>query len=244
MPRRHRAWLLLVALAPFLAGAAAAPPARSEAPSTPAGAGRKVRLFNIPALPLHQALEQFSVVTGSAVMYNSHLADNRRSNPVIGLFTTEVALRMLLEGSDLTIRYTSPTDFMLVNAAQAKAEEQAKGVAGTGEAAGASLVLGTLYVDVPPGTGQRPDFSLYGQAMRSELKRSLARSPDTANRIYQVQLDVWVNHLGRLRYPRMVKSTGRPELDESIRRVVEATTVKDPPPKGLPQPVRITIIAL
>ncbi len=243
MRHRARPWLFLLALAPLLLGVAA-PAAQSQDAAVAPGSARKVRLFNIPALPLHQALEQFSVVTGSAVMYNSHLADDRQSNPVIGLFTTEVALRMLLEGSDLTIRYTSPTDFMLVSAAQIKAEQQAEGAAADQQAPGAALVLGTLYVDVPPGAEQRPDFSRYGQAVRAELKRSLAQSPDTVNRIYQVQLDIWINHLGHLRHPRVVKSTGRADLDDAIRRVVEATTIKDPPPKGLPQPVRITIIAL
>jgi len=211
-----------------------------RAPSADARRG-KLLLFNIPAMPLHQALERFSAVTGSAVMYNSHLAESRQSSPVIGLFTPEVALRMLLESTDLTIRYTSSTDFMLISLAEVRAEQERDAANGGG--AQGTLALDTLYVDVPPGSEKRPDFAFYGQAVRAELKRALARDPDTANRIYQVQVDIWISHTGQLRFPRLVKSTGRPHLDDTIRHVIETTTLQELPPTGMPQPLRLTIIA-
>ncbi len=205
-------------------------------------AGQRTRLFNIPAKPLHQALEAFSAVTGMALIYDSALARKRWSKPVIGLFAPEVALRMMLEGTDLTIRYNSPTDIMLVSMGEAKAPA-AVGL-DPGGAAAATLVLDTLYVDVAPGSRQRPDFTGYSRVVVSELKRALRQNPETADRIYQVQLDIWINDRGQLRHPRLVKSTGRRQLDQAINRVVESTTLKNLPPKDMPQPVRFTIIAL
>jgi len=199
-------------------------------------------LFNIPAKPLHQALESFGAVTGMALIYDSALARQRRSKPVIGIFTPEVALRMMLEGTDLTIRYNSPTDIMLISAAEEKTEVERQAKLGRSDVDG--LVLDTLYVDVAPGSQERPDFTGYSHVVMSELKRALHRDPEIANRVYQVQLDIWINDRGQLRHPRLVKSTGMNQLDQAIRRVVEGTTLKSLPPKGMPQPVRFTIIAL
>jgi hypothetical protein len=203
-------------------------------------------LFNIPAQSVHGALEQFSAVTGSAVMYDSRLAANVRTNAVVGLYTPEVALRLILDGTDLAIRYTSPRDFMLVSAVQARAEEAADRAALVtgGQSDSTTLVLDTLYVDVIPGSENRPDFTAYSRAVRSELKRTLTRDPNTTNRIYEVQLDIWVDHRGQLRHPRVVRSKASSGVVDSICRVVAATVLKNAPPKGMPQPVRVTIIAI
>lgn len=245
MPSLVRALLMVLGLSSAALGAIVPRAAHGQA-AQPAPPPRKVWLFDIPALPLHQALERFSAVTGGAVMYNSHLADSRRSSPVVGIFPSEVALRMLLGNADLVIRYTSPTDVMLVSAAEAKAEaEEAAAIAVPGgPTGGASLALGTLYIETPPGDPARLDFSAYGQAVQAELKRALAKQPAMLNRTYQVQIDIWVNHLGALKHPRLVKSSGRADVDEVIRRTIEGITLKNPPPKGLPQPVRITIISI
>jgi hypothetical protein len=147
----------------------------------------------------------------------------------------------MLEGTDLTIRYNSPTDIMLVSAAEEKAEMVRE--AALGGANGSTLVLDTLYVEVAPGGGQRTDFTGYSHVVMSELKRALHQDPQVANRVYRVQLDIWINDRGQLRHPRFVQSTGIGGLDQAIRRVIEETTLKTLPPKDMPQPVRFTIIA-
>jgi hypothetical protein len=221
-------------------GALAALPATALGQVAP---GRKVLLFNIQAAPLPLALQAYSAVTDNEVICDSRLAAGRRSSPVVGLFTAETALRILLDGTELTIRYTGPQDITLMAAS-------ASAVLGDGDAADLGggrigvMVLDTLHVDVPVGAERRPDFSDYGRAVRLEVKRSLAQDPETANRIFDLQIDIWINHEGRLRQPRLLQSTGRPRLDAAIRRVLEATVIKQPPPMDLPQPIRIAVVAI
>lgn len=214
-----------------------------QADASAAGPGaRKVQLFNIPAQPLSPALQAYSGVTGNQVICDSRLAANRRSSPVVGLFTAETALRMLLDGTELTIRYTGPQDITLM----ALSGPGASGVADPADLdAGAGvMVLDTLHVDVPAGSEKRPDYADYGRTVRLEIKRSLAQDTETTNRIFDVMIDLWVDREGRIRQPHLLQSTGRPRLDAAIRRVLEATTVKQVPPIGLPQPIRIAVVAI
>lgn len=236
----HRRLLVLLGVLSGLLGlvpAQAGPRAqtRSTAPS------RHVRLFNIPAQPLRPALEAFSAVTGHQVIYDSRLAARSRSSPVVGLFTPETALRMLLEGADLTIRYTGPADVTLVAASFGRGD---RGEGGDLATSSGDLTLDTLYVDVAPGTAERTDFSDYGRTVRQEIKRALGRNTDTADRIYQVQFDLWVDPQGRARRPRLLRSSGRTQLDDAICHVIETMALKAPPPPGMPQPIRVTIIAI
>jgi TonB family protein len=204
---------------------------------------RKVQLFNIPAQPLASALQAYSAVTGDEVILDGRLAASKRSSAVVGLFTSETALRMLLDGTDLTIRHTGPQDVTLV-AADAIGSGADPRVADSGGDRVGVMVLDTLYVDLPPGAERRPDFSEYGRMVRLDVKRALARDAETSNRVFDLQIDIWIDREGRVERPRLLASTGRPRLDAAIRRVLASTTLEKPPPPDLPQPVRIAVVAI
>jgi hypothetical protein len=188
-------------------------------------------------------LEAYSVVTGAQLIYYSRLAEGRRSQRVVGVFKPETALRMLLEGSDLTVRYTGPLDITLVpiernaDAPEASAERPSSGRAGV-------LALDTLYVDVAPGSEDRPDFSRYGHAVRQALKQALARNSATSDRIYQVQFDLWIDGQGRIVKCLQRRSSGRVDLDQAIGKVIDGLVLKEAPPAGMPLPVHVTIVAI
>lgn len=203
---------------------------------------RKVRLFNIPAQPLSAALEAYGVVTGNQLIYDSRLIQRRRSNPVIGLFSPETALRMLLDGTDLTIRYTGPRDITLVSIERIRIGDRQSAAEVTGAAG--ELTLDTLYVDVAPGVADRPDFTAYGRAVRLEVKRALANTPNTANRIYHIQFDVEVDRQGRIERANLLRSSGSGDVDRLVRHVIEDVRLNQPPPSDMPQPIRITVVAI
>ncbi len=218
-------------------------PARAAAVEKPSGSNA-VRLFNIPAQPLRPALEAYSVVTGAQLIYNSRLAEGRRSQRVVGVFKPETALRMLLEGAELTVRYTGPLDITLVPIERAgEAAAAGEGVSPDGEEPNA-LALDTLYVDVAPGSEDRPDFTAYGRAVRQALKQALARNSAAADRIYQVQFELWIDEHGRITQNRQRQSSGRADLDQAIGKVIEGLTLKEAPPAGMALPVRVTIVAI
>lgn len=211
-----------------------------------AGPARRenVQLFNIPAQSLKSALEAYGLVTGSQLVYDGRLAEGLRSRPVVGLFSPETALRMLLEGTDLTIRYTGPREVALVSMMRSR------GVAGSSdavpEAGGPTLTLqlDTLHVDVAAGAEDHPDYGVYARTVRSQIKRALARDPATADRIYHIRLEIWLDEQGRVTKSNMIRSSGTHSLDKAIQDVIRDLSLGETPPKGLLLPVYVTIIAI
>lgn len=64
--------------------------------------------FALPAQPLEQALEQFSVDSGWSVMYQAELARGRRSAPAFGRMPPWQALQRLLEGTGVSAEVSGP----------------------------------------------------------------------------------------------------------------------------------------
>ncbi len=210
---------------------------------TRADSSPKVMLFNIPAQPLPSALLAYSAVTGDQVVCDTRLAAGQRSVPVVGLFTAQTALRMLVDGTDLIIRYTGPQDITLVSA-RAGPGSDASSATALGDEATEVLALDTLHVEVALEAARTPDFGDYARTVRLAVKQALARDPDTADRVYDLQIDIWINREGRVRQPRLLRSSGRPGLDAAVRRVLSTTVIKAPPPAGLSQPIRIAVSAI
>ncbi|WP_287820019.1 STN domain-containing protein, partial [Achromobacter sp.] len=72
--------------------------------------------FAIAAQPLDQALAQYSLDSGLTVLVDSALTAGRHAPAVVGTYTPGDALRKLLAGSPLAIRYASAHSFTLVAA--------------------------------------------------------------------------------------------------------------------------------
>jgi hypothetical protein len=70
--------------------------------------------FDIPSQPLSTALRAYSAVTRVAVLVDGELTAGRQSAPVSGVLSHEGALRSLLAGTGLTVRYATPAAFTLV----------------------------------------------------------------------------------------------------------------------------------
>lgn len=232
--RRWRSAIALLTLLPGPTTVRAAPPADAARPA------QKVYLFNIPAQPLPQALLAYGGVVGNQIIYDSRLAQNLTSSPVVGLFTADVALRLLLDGTGLSILPTGSQDVYL----EKPGDPAVAADGSTGDGSAGVLVLDTLYVDVPPGAEQQPDFTAYGALVGGEIRRALHRNPATTYRLYDVRIELWVDEWGRVNRPTLVKSSGDARLDLAILRAIENVTLAEPPPKGMPQPVRAAILGL
>jgi len=199
----------------------------------------KVFLFNIPAQPLQSALITYAGVVGRQLMYDSTRAKTMRSRAVIGLFTADTALRMLIAGTDLTIVPTG-SDVALVPWATIRANA-AQGVGSDGET---MLVLDTLYVSVPPGAEQRPDFSAYGQLVRNQILKTLSNDPRTAKRVFKVQVDLWVAPNGAITETRLTRSSGMSAFDATLLQTIGSIVVSRAPPAGMRQPIHVTVIGV
>ncbi|WP_443751395.1 TonB-dependent receptor [Asticcacaulis solisilvae] len=101
--RTDRNWSWLGVCAPVFALAA-----------TPVAASEQAFRFNLPAAPLADSLNGFSVQSGTQVLFAPDLTAGRRSPAIAGMMPREAALEQLLAGTDLTFRLTQQNVFLVV----------------------------------------------------------------------------------------------------------------------------------
>lgn len=228
----------MIARRAFLLFAVGAVAVREVAVQGQGTAKPKLYLFNIPAQPLQTALIAYAGVVGRQIIYDARLARDLRSQAVTGLFTVDTALRLLIAGTDFTVIETGQ-DIALVPLAEIRAGHF------PGDRAGeTTLVLDTLYVAVPPGARQRPDFTDYGQLLRARVRQALTENPESARRVYNARFDIWIDPHGAVVRGHVVRSSGNAKLDELLERVIAEVRVDRPPPHGMPQPIHITVIGI
>lgn len=194
------AWGLL-ALSPT--GHAAAPPA-------------KPMRFEIAAQPLAQALVEYSLASGLTVLVDSTLTAGRQAPAVVGAYTPSEALRRLLAGSPLSIRYASARSFTLV----AKDEDTAAG-------AGAA--------------GKRLRDTPYAAVVQTALKRALCAAAATQPGNYRALVQLWFdNKAWRVSRVGWVSSTGQAGLDGRLEAALRGAVI-GPLPAGMPQPLTVLL---
>lgn len=98
----------------------------ADASRTAAGApSQQLYPFDIPAQPLSQALADLSAVTGLQVLYTEQSAFQHTSPALHGSYSTAEALRYLLAGSGLVMRFTGESSVTLAPASQGGANRLA-----------------------------------------------------------------------------------------------------------------------
>lgn len=69
--------------------------------------------FDIPRLPLHEALTRYSELTQYSVLYETGLVAGQYSQPVMGAYSVDGALMLLLQDSGLQARFTQGQSYIL-----------------------------------------------------------------------------------------------------------------------------------
>lgn len=192
-----RACLALGLLALAQAGQAA-PPAQS------------IR-FEIAAQPLAQALVEYSLASGLTVLVDSTLTAGRQAPAVVGVYTPSEALRKLLAGSPLSIRYASAQSFTLV----AKEDEA-------------------------PGSGRRLRDTPYAAVVQTALKRALCKAAGAQPGSYRALVQLWFDKAWRVSRVGWVASTGQASLDGRLEAVLRGVVI-GPLPAGTPQPLTVLL---
>lgn len=190
----------------------------------PAGAQEPLQRlfgFDIPAQPLQSALEHYSNITGSSVVYRAALAVGRRSAAVQGIYTPEVALRMLIEGSGLVAEYTAANAFILQPAARPGSGPPATRKAGAAR--------GAFY------------RSYYG-VVQAGVRDALCRNAVTRAGGYRAAVSFEVSPMGRVERARVLDSTGDAGKDEAIVQTLDEAVLDKAPPQDLEQPFVMLIM--
>ncbi|GGF47694.1 hypothetical protein GCM10011611_62620 [Aliidongia dinghuensis] len=207
-------------------------------PSERADAGQaEPRKFSIPSQPLAAALDAYCLETGVQVLYDSKLAAGRRSGKAEGVLTPEAALRALLQGTNLGVRYTASHDIVLALIAPEEVHEAPP------PTSGATLFLDTIHVEDGAALGSRPDFRSYAGLVEEAVQRALYAGTKTRSGRYDIALKLWVDPSGSVMRAEISRSTGDRERDAAITGALHGLAISKAPPAGMPQPVSVAILA-
>jgi TonB family protein len=189
--------------------------AAGSAPTT----GPALRLnFDIPAQALVSALDVYSTITGREVFYDGAYALDRRSAKVSGTLPPDIALRILLRGTDFVARSTGPHSFTIVLAPQLPAARES----GRAEQGG--------------------DYAPYFASLQASLKQALCRNVETRPGAYQAVVRFWLAPSGAVRRAELLNSTGSRDRDSAFAGVLRAMKLAEPPPAAMPQPVTMVVL--
>jgi outer membrane biosynthesis protein TonB len=87
-------------------------------------------------------------------------------------------------------------------------------------------------------------FSYYASVIKSEIQKAIQKNPALTDGSYKVVVSVWVKANGDIDRLQVLKSDASPEIEQMIRVALESLmSIKQAPPDGMPQPVKLSITA-
>ncbi|PKP94124.1 MAG: hypothetical protein CVT77_03350 [Alphaproteobacteria bacterium HGW-Alphaproteobacteria-16] len=184
--------------------------------------------FDIPAQPLDAALAQYFSVTGVQLLYDSELAAGHRSMRVSGTYTPRDALRRLLSGTGLIVRY-SRTDAATITRPGTSTQPP---LVPLGRVIVRERVVTTRFLSIER-------LAYYGQ-LEGELQDLLVSSERTGRLNFNVVVHLQVSDDGRLSDVDIRRSSGNRRTDALVTETLQQATVT-PPPDGLEQPLAVAL---
>ncbi|WP_141133942.1 secretin and TonB N-terminal domain-containing protein [Sphingopyxis indica] len=183
-----------------------------------------VYTFDIPAQRLDLALARLSSVSGVQMLYDSRLAVGRRSRPVVGRYTLQEALVTMLDGTGLRARFTQGGSVVITPSATP------------------DMTLDMLTVRATPLIGQsEPDAAAlaYVSLVQREIVAAMKSDAALSGGDYRISVRMWVDGEGRVERSNLIRSSGDASRDRAFDAFLLGLRISEPPPEGLPQPMRI-----
>lgn len=175
--------------------------------------------FDIPAQSLVRALRMYGAATGVQLFYQSELVDGRTSAPVQGLFSPNVALQILLRGTQLRAVSFDPGTETLVAAPR--------------------QVVGS--VDLQRLRARAVAFQSYFALVQSGLRSALCRAPETRLSGSEIRVELWIAASGAVRRANLLSSTGSLTSDRAYIAALRTLSI-GPPPPAMPRPITLLIL--
>ncbi|UIN21433.1 hypothetical protein [Herbaspirillum frisingense] len=185
--------------------------------------------FDIPALPLVDALDRYTILTGRPTLYPSALVAGRTGSPVAGSYSAGTALRLMLQGTGLAVKEIqegATQAYVLLSATTDDGLDDDEAIA----AARRTPAPATAIVDE------------YDALVQRRAWDTLCSSRQTAPGSYRALLRFGIDTQGRLVRPRLLGSTGNTRLDSELPAALEHLEIGQAPPAGLAQPFTMLIL--
>ncbi|MGJ7543780.1 TonB family protein [Variovorax sp. LT1R16] len=185
------------------------------------GVQREELQFDIPAQPLADALSRYAVASRRTTLFPSVSVAGRTSSALRGLYSPEMALRKLLEGTGLVAEKTpgGPSDAFVLRA--------------VGPSASMTDTVPLAAVDDDDG---------YDGLVQTRIWRALCANPRTAPGGYRSILRFEVNAEGAVHRVRLLRTTGDPRRDALLLDIVQRVRIDAPPPAGMAQPLTMVVL--
>ncbi|EOW2136476.1 TPA: STN domain-containing protein [Stenotrophomonas maltophilia] len=175
-----------------------------------------VHAYDIPAQPLEQAVERFSVISGWSVMYPGDLAAGRSSHALRASLPPLPALRMLLQDSGI----------------EAEVIGEQRVVLRRGMSSVAEPVVG---VDLPDTERRRR----YG-GLQQRLRAVFCDDPEIAPGRYAATLRFRIDGAGQVSRPELLSGSGSDRRDARLLQAMQGLVLATEA-AALPQPVTLQI---
>jgi hypothetical protein len=100
----------------------------------------------------------------------------------------------------------------------------------------------TLALSEPQDTANSSTYRNYSALVQNAVVRALCADPDIRPGGYRIAVQLWLAPTGIVSAANLLSSTGNPDRDRRVRRVLAGIAVSKPPPSTLPQPVIMVIL--
>lgn len=177
--------------------------------------------FDIRAQELAGAIEIYCTVTGLQVIYDASFAEGRSSAEIRGAFSAEAALQALLKGTGLMALHTGRDALVIVPIPPARA----------------AAAIGEIALKGTNASQQR-----YYALIQSGIKNAFCLNSETRSASYRVAVSLWIDPAGAVQRFKVLGSTGRASLDQTIGEAMRRVTIGEPPPVGMAQPFTVVIL--
>lgn len=174
--------------------------------------------FDIPALPLDDALGRYAAQSRRSTLFRSATVQGRISSAVQGRHSPGSALRLLLEGTGLAAESMrdGPADAFVLKPVDARA-----------------LAARTAADGVDTD---------YGAWVQARVWQALCADARTAPGSYRTLLRFEVDATGALQKPRLLTSTGNARRDAAVREALQRVRVDRAPPPAMAQPLTLVLL--
>jgi hypothetical protein len=153
-------------------------------------------------------------------------------------FDTTTGIEVFVDGNSVAGRRSAKIEgsFSPVDALSAM-------LAGTGlEAKTIGPKAITLAPEQPQGTANSLTYRSYSALVQNAVVRALCAEPDIRPGSYRIAAELWLTPTGIVSAANLLSSTGNPERDGRVRRVLVGISIGKLPPPALPQPIVMAIL--
>lgn len=87
-----------------------------------------------------------------------------------------------------------------------------------------------------PGTAA---YTNYGRIVSSDVQSALGRDSTLHTAKFSAELKLWLDAAGKVTRVQLAASSGDPAIDQAVTRSLSGLAMREPPPKDMPQPIRL-----